>query len=60
MCSGKGIGALMHLQEWAAAWLEFMVFDNPPSPAVLYFVNTDVAGVVYNRTSNYVLTDIVS
>ena len=39
---------------------EFLVFDNPPSPAVLYFVNTDVAGVVYNRTSNYVLTDIVS
>ena len=39
---------------------EFLVFDNPPSPAVLYFVNTDAAGVLYNRTSNFVLTDIVS
>ena len=39
---------------------EFLVFDNPPSPDVLYFVNTDAAGVVYNRTSNFVLTDMVS
>ena len=39
---------------------EFLVFDNPPSPDVLYFVNTDAAGVLYNRTSNSVLTDIVS
>ena len=39
---------------------EFLVFDNPPSPAVLYFVNIDAVGVVYNRTFNYVLMDIVS
>ena len=38
---------------------EFLVFDNPPSPDVLYFVNTDAAGVLYNRTSYSVLTDIV-
>ena len=24
---------------------EFLVFDNPPSPDVLYFVNIDVVGV---------------
>ncbi|KAL0006246.1 hypothetical protein SO802_013807 [Lithocarpus litseifolius] len=30
---------------------EFLVFDNPPSPDVLYFVNTDAAGVLYNRSS---------
>ncbi|XP_065622950.1 uncharacterized protein LOC136064750 [Quercus suber] len=34
---------------------EFLVFDNPPSPDVLYFVNTDAAGVLYNRTTNSVL-----
>ena len=39
---------------------EFLVFDNPPSPDVLYFVNIDAVGVVYNRTFNYVLMDIVS
>ena len=39
---------------------DFLVFDNPPSPDVLYFVDTDAAGVLYNRTSNSVLTDIVS
>ena len=35
---------------------EFLVFDNPPSPDVLYSVNTDAAGVLYNRTTNPVLT----
>ena len=39
---------------------DFLVFDNPPSPDVLYFVNIDAVGVVYNRTFNYVLMDIVS
>ena len=39
---------------------EFLVFDNPPSPDVLYFVNMDVVGVLYNRTSNSVLTNRVS
>ena len=35
---------------------EFPVFDNPPSPDVLYFVNTYAVGVLYNRTTNSVLT----
>ncbi|KAK9990920.1 hypothetical protein SO802_025905 [Lithocarpus litseifolius] len=38
---------------------EFLVFDNPPSPDVLYFVNTDAAGVLYNRSSFYDLTVLV-
>jgi len=38
---------------------DFFVFDNPPSPDVLYFVNTDATVVLYNRTSYSVLTDVV-
>ena len=38
---------------------EFLVFDIPPSLDFLYFVNMDVVGVLYNRTSNFVLTDRV-
>ena len=38
---------------------DFLVFDNPPSPDVLYFVNTDAAVVLYNRTSYSILTDVV-
>nr|POF09214.1 hypothetical protein CFP56_61192 [Quercus suber] len=36
---------------------EFLVFDNPPSPNVLYFVNLNAAAVLYDKTSNSVLTD---
>ena len=39
---------------------DFLVFDNPPSSDILYFVNTDAAGVLYNRTTFFALTDIVS
>ena len=38
---------------------DFLVFDNPPSLDVLYFVNTDAAVVLYNRTSYSILTDVV-
>ena len=38
---------------------EFLVFDIPPSLDVLYFVNMDAVGVLYNRTSNSILTDRV-
>ena len=38
---------------------EFLVFDIPPSLDFLYFVNMDVVYVLYNRTSNFVLTDRV-
>ena len=34
---------------------EFLVFNNPPSPDVLYFVNIDVVDVLYNRTTNSIL-----
>ena len=34
---------------------EFLVFNNPPSPDVLYFVNIDAVGVLYNRTTNSIL-----
>ena len=34
---------------------EFLVFDNPPSPDVLYFFNIDAVGVLYNRTTNSIL-----
>ena len=38
---------------------EFLVFDIPPNLDVLYFVNMDAVGVLYNRTSNSILTDRV-
>ena len=43
----EGIGAPDALARMGSNMAEeFLVFDNPPSPDVLYFVNTDAAGGV--------------